>query len=81
MHLIVCFADGRARERLPALNRKWRKVALGTGLQYKRAIYRVLVDGEAIYTVEGARVGLFQGIQYNDYPWPGENDKGGRIER
>jgi 3-hydroxyacyl-[acyl-carrier protein] dehydratase/trans-2-decenoyl-[acyl-carrier protein] isomerase len=42
---------------------------------------RVLVDGEAIYTVEGARVGLFQGIQYNDYPWPGENDKGGRIER
>jgi 3-hydroxyacyl-[acyl-carrier protein] dehydratase/trans-2-decenoyl-[acyl-carrier protein] isomerase len=42
---------------------------------------RVLVDGEEIYTVEGARVGLFQGIQYTDYPWPSENAKGGRIER
>ena len=41
----------------------------------------VRVDGEEIYTVEGARVGLFQGIQYTDYPWPAENAKGGKIER
>jgi hypothetical protein len=45
---------------------------LGTG--------RVLVDGEEIYKVDGARVGLFQGIQYTDYSWPAENAKVGRIE-
>jgi len=42
---------------------------------------RVLVDGEEIYTVQDARVGLFQDIQYTAYPWPAENAKGGRIER
>ncbi len=42
---------------------------------------RVLIDGEEIYKVEGARVGLFRDIQYGDYPWPSENAKGGRIER
>jgi 3-hydroxyacyl-[acyl-carrier protein] dehydratase/trans-2-decenoyl-[acyl-carrier protein] isomerase len=42
---------------------------------------KVLVDGEEIYTVSGARVGLFDGIQYPEYPWPGENAKGGLIER
>ena len=52
---------------------KGASIVLGNG--------KVLVDGEEIYTVEGARVGLFQGIQYSDYPWPAENSRGGRIER
>ena len=42
---------------------------------------RVLVDGEEIYTVNDARVGLFRGIQYPDYPLESENARGGRIER
>ena len=52
---------------------KGASIVLGNG--------RVLVDGEEIYTVEGARVGLFRGIQYPDYPWATENAKGGKIER
>ena len=42
---------------------------------------RLFVDGEEIYTVEGARVGLFKDIDYPDYPRPSKNSKGGRIER
>jgi 3-hydroxyacyl-[acyl-carrier protein] dehydratase/trans-2-decenoyl-[acyl-carrier protein] isomerase len=42
---------------------------------------RLLVDDQEIYTVDGARVGLFQGIDYPDYPLPSENSKGGRMER
>ena len=42
---------------------------------------RLLVDGDEIYTIEGARVGLFSGIDYPDYPLRSENSKGGRMER
>ena len=42
---------------------------------------RLLVDDEEIYTVDGARVGLFRGIDYPDYPLRSENSKGGRMER
>ena len=41
----------------------------------------VRVDGQDIYKVDGARVGLFANIQYGEYPWPGENSRGGMIER
>ena len=39
------------------------------------------VNGEAIYRVERARVGTFQGISYPDYPLPSANSRGGRMER
>jgi 3-hydroxyacyl-[acyl-carrier protein] dehydratase/trans-2-decenoyl-[acyl-carrier protein] isomerase len=42
---------------------------------------RLLVDGEEIYRVEKARVGLFRDIGYPDYPRPSENSRGGRMER
>ena len=41
----------------------------------------VLIDDEEIYTVKGARVGLFRDIDYPDYPFESENSKGGRMER
>lgn len=41
----------------------------------------VLIDDEEIYTVKGARVGLFRDIDYPDYPYQSENSKGGRMER
>jgi 3-hydroxyacyl-[acyl-carrier protein] dehydratase/trans-2-decenoyl-[acyl-carrier protein] isomerase len=42
---------------------------------------RLLVDGEEIYTIKGARVGLFRGIDYPDYPQDSTNARGGRMER
>jgi len=39
----------------------------------------VLVDGEPIYTIKNAKSGLFRGIAYRDYPYPGRNAKGGRL--
>jgi 3-hydroxyacyl-[acyl-carrier protein] dehydratase/trans-2-decenoyl-[acyl-carrier protein] isomerase len=42
---------------------------------------RLLVDDEEIYTVSGARVGLFRDIGYPDYPIQSENARGGRMER
>ncbi len=41
----------------------------------------LLVDGEEIYQVKGARVGLFRDIDYPDYPAPSERSRGGRMER
>lgn len=41
----------------------------------------VLVDGEEIYSIKGARVGLFKDIDYPDYPIPSERSRGGRMER
>jgi len=48
-------------------------VAIGDG--------RVLVDGELIYTVAGAKVGLFLGIAYPDWPARSKNAEGGLMER
>ena len=42
---------------------------------------QVLIDDEEIYTVKGARVGLFRDIDYPDYPFESENSRGGRMER
>ena len=42
---------------------------------------RVLVDGQEIYNISRARVGLFRGIAYPDYPLESENSRGGRLER
>ena len=42
---------------------------------------KLFVDDEEIYSVKGARVGLFKDIDYPDYPWPSERSRGGRMER
>lgn len=41
----------------------------------------VEVDGEPIYTIKGAKVGLFRNLSYRDYPAPSERSRGGRIAR
>jgi 3-hydroxyacyl-[acyl-carrier protein] dehydratase/trans-2-decenoyl-[acyl-carrier protein] isomerase len=41
----------------------------------------VSVDGEAIYTVRDAKVGIYPSIQYNDYPAPSANSKGGVLNK
>lgn len=41
----------------------------------------VSVDGEAIYTVREAKVGIYSGIQYADYPARSANSKGGVLNR
>jgi 3-hydroxyacyl-[acyl-carrier protein] dehydratase/trans-2-decenoyl-[acyl-carrier protein] isomerase len=48
-------------------------VAIGTA--------RVFVDGEHIYTVKDAKVGMFLGIAYPDYPAPSKNSVGGIMDR
>jgi len=48
-------------------------IAIGTGT--------VIVDGEPIYLVKDAKVGIFRGIRYPDYPLPSENSKGGVMVR
>ena len=53
--------------------------ASGTAMAIGTA--RVLVDGEAIYTVRDAKVGLFAGIHYTDYPRRSERALGGLMER
>ena len=39
----------------------------------------VLVDGEAIYQIKRAKVGVFRNIDYVDYPWPSDRSRGGRM--
>lgn len=48
-------------------------VAVGTG--------RVLVDGEPIYVVQDAKVGVFRDIAYSDYPHPSARSRGGIMDR
>jgi 3-hydroxyacyl-[acyl-carrier protein] dehydratase/trans-2-decenoyl-[acyl-carrier protein] isomerase len=48
-------------------------VAIGTA--------KVLVDGELIYTIKDAKVGMFQGIAYSDYPARSARSKGGIMDR
>ncbi|MBI4512387.1 MAG: bifunctional 3-hydroxydecanoyl-ACP dehydratase/trans-2-decenoyl-ACP isomerase [Deltaproteobacteria bacterium] len=48
-------------------------VAVGTA--------KVLVDGEAIYTIKDAKVGMFRGIAYTDYPARSPLSVGGIMDR
>ena len=41
----------------------------------------VLVDGELIYSITDAKVGIFPGIQYSDYPNKSENATGVVLKR
>ena len=40
----------------------------------------VLVDGEEIYTIKDAKVGIFKGIAYTDYPNKSKNAVGGILK-
>ena len=40
---------------------------------------QVLMDGEVIYEIKRAKVGVFRDIDYADYPWPSEHSRGGRM--
>lgn len=42
---------------------------------------KVLVDGELIYTIKDAKVGMFRGIAYPDYPNRSANCVGGIMDR
>jgi 3-hydroxyacyl-[acyl-carrier protein] dehydratase/trans-2-decenoyl-[acyl-carrier protein] isomerase len=41
----------------------------------------VAIDGDVIYTIRRAKVGIFREIDYADYPWPSKRSRGGRMER
>ena len=41
----------------------------------------VIVDGEHIYTIKDAKVGVFSGIAYKDYPHKSKNAVGGIMTR
>ena len=64
------------------------KLALGiAGFYYFRLPGETLddrpsnVDGDVIYTIKRAKVGIFRDIDYADYPWPSRRSRGGRMER
>lgn len=40
---------------------------------------KVLVDGQEIYEIKRAKVGVFRDIDYPDYPWPSRHSRGGRL--
>jgi 3-hydroxyacyl-[acyl-carrier protein] dehydratase/trans-2-decenoyl-[acyl-carrier protein] isomerase len=42
---------------------------------------RVLVDGALIYQISAAKVGLFRGLAYADYPHRGPRARGGVLDR
>jgi 3-hydroxyacyl-[acyl-carrier protein] dehydratase/trans-2-decenoyl-[acyl-carrier protein] isomerase len=42
---------------------------------------KLLVDGDEIYQIKAARVGLFRDIDYPDYPLASERSRGGKMER
>ncbi|MSP63123.1 MAG: bifunctional 3-hydroxydecanoyl-ACP dehydratase/trans-2-decenoyl-ACP isomerase [Myxococcales bacterium] len=59
--------------RYSALKESGSAVAMGNA--------RVLVDGELIYTIKDAKVGMFLGIAYPDYPARSANSVGGIMDR
>ena len=59
--------------RYQALPKSGSSIAIGNA--------RVLVDGEEIYTIKRAKVGVFLDIDYPDYPYPSERSRGGQMEQ
>jgi 3-hydroxyacyl-[acyl-carrier protein] dehydratase/trans-2-decenoyl-[acyl-carrier protein] isomerase len=39
----------------------------------------ILVDGDSIYKIKRAKVGVFRDVDYNDYPWPSQRSRGGKM--
>lgn len=58
--------------RLTHLQKSKASIVIGDGC--------ILVDGQEIAEVRGARTGLFQGIAYPDYPRRSPNSTGGRMD-
>jgi 3-hydroxyacyl-[acyl-carrier protein] dehydratase/trans-2-decenoyl-[acyl-carrier protein] isomerase len=52
--------------------------ATGAAIAIANAV--VFIDDEPIYEVKKAKVGLFKGIEYPDYPARSEKSRGGRLE-
>jgi 3-hydroxyacyl-[acyl-carrier protein] dehydratase / trans-2-decenoyl-[acyl-carrier protein] isomerase len=51
-----------------------------TGMAVAIGQAEVLVDGEPIYRIQDAKVGVFDGIRYSSYPLQGRNSRGGLIQ-
>lgn len=60
-------------KRFSQLKKSGSSIVVGNG--------RVFVDNEMIMTIDGARVGVFRGIRYPDYPLQSPNARGGILER
>ena len=54
--------------------KKWKKQPEDTPLKVP-----LVVDGQEIYEIKRAKVGVFRGIDYPDYPFPSEHSRGGRL--
>ena len=59
--------------RFSVLKESGSAVAIGNGT--------VSVDGEQVYSIKDAKVGMFQGIAYPDYPKRSANSAGGVLDR
>lgn len=59
-------------KRFSHLKQSGASIAIGDG--------RILVDGDLIGEVKGAKVGIFQGIVYPDYPKHSPNSLGGMLK-
>ena len=59
-------------KRFSQLKQSGASIAIGDG--------RILVDGDLISEVKGAKVGIFQGIVYPDYPKHSQNSLGGMLK-
>ncbi len=51
-----------------------------TGMAIAIGHGEVFVDGELIYSVKDAKVGVFSGIRYENYPFDAKNSLGGQIK-
>jgi len=49
----------------------------GSAIAIADAVVRV--DGDPIYDIKRAKVGVFRDIDYPDYPWPSRNSRGGQL--
>jgi len=68
--------DGVVRYELDVL--RYREMA-NSGASIAIADATVLVDDEAVYTIQRAKVGLFRDLVYADYPRASERSRGGKL--
>ena len=68
--------DGVVRYELDVL--RYREMA-NSGAAIAIADATVLVDDEAVYTIQRAKVGLFRDLVYADYPRASERSRGGKL--
>ncbi|HLK41570.1 MAG TPA: bifunctional 3-hydroxydecanoyl-ACP dehydratase/trans-2-decenoyl-ACP isomerase [Polyangiaceae bacterium] len=58
--------------------RRYMRLA-GSGSAMAIGTARVLVDGQPIYAIQDAKVGMFLGVAYSDYPAPSPRGRGGAL--